>query len=222
MRTNLPIVALYNYDSTIFDDVYVTGVSKKDFVDHFLLSYGDLSPIYQSPSYFSRFVASVGNSLKWQIDHLWKITQLEYNPIENYDRQESWTDNGNGTFQKGKVTSNETFQKGNISTKYGKSTDSMHSVAAYNADTAQLSDKDVVTDSGSDSQTFGTDNTSGTVENGLDSSTSNATHTGRSHGNIGVTTSQQMMQAEIDLSKAYNFMDEVCKLYADRILIGVW
>lgn len=222
MRANLPVAALYKYDSSIFDGAYIKGVAKEDFIEHFLLSYGDLTPIYQSPSYFSRFVESVGNSLKWSIDHLWEITQLEYNPIENYDRQESWSDNGNGTFQKGKVTSNQTYKKGDVSTTYEKSTDSTHSVAAYNADTAQLSDKDVVSDSGSDSQTFGTDNTNGTVENGLDSSTSATTHTGRIHGNIGITTSQQMMQAEIDLSKAYNFLDEVCKLYADRLLIGVW
>lgn len=30
------------------------------------------------------------------------------------------------------------------------------------------------------------------------------------------------MHQEIDLTKAYNFLDDVCKLYADRLLIGVW
>lgn len=222
MRVNIPIATLYNYDSSIFTDVYIKGVSVNDFINHFLLSYGDLTPVYQNPPFLKRHIASVAKSLQWQIDHLWEITQLEYNPIENYDRQESWTDSGNGTFQKGKVTSSETFQKGKVISEYGKTTDSTHSVAAFNADTAQLADKDITTDGGTDSQTFGIDNTNGTIENGIDSSTSNGTHEGRIHGNIGVTTSQQMIQSEIDLATAYNYLDDVCKLYADRILIGVW
>lgn len=79
-----------------------------------------------------------------------------------------------------------------------------------------------MTDSGSDSQTFGADTSHGSVTNGLDESTTSGKHEGRIHGNIGVTTSQRMMQAEINLTKAYNFLDAVCKLYADRLLIGVW
>ena len=31
-----------------------------------------------------------------------------------------------------------------------------------------------------------------------------------------------MMQAEIDLTTAYNYLDKVCELYANRLLIGVW
>lgn len=153
---------------------------------------------------------------------MWEVTQLEYNPIENYDRMESWTDKGGGTFQKGKVDTEETFSKGTVTTTFGKVSDSTHKVAAFNSSTPEVANTDNTTDSGSDSQTFGADTSHGSVTNGLDESTTTGKHEGRIHGNIGVTTSQQMMQAEIDLSKAYNFLDEVCKLYADRLLIGVW
>lgn len=222
MRTNIPIAALYEYDNSIFRDVYIKGLTVDNFIEHFILSYGDLTPVYQDPSYLRRHVTSVARSLQWTIDHLWEITQLEYNPIENYDRQESWTDNGNGTFQKGQVDSTETYQKGTAITTFGKVSDATHKVAAFNSSTPEVANTDNITDSGSDTQSFGADTTNGSITNGLDTSTTNGVHEGRIHGNIGVTTSQQMMQAEIDLSKAYNFLDEVCKLYADRILIGVW
>lgn len=222
MRVNIPIAALYDYDSSIFTDVYIKGLTVDNFIEHFILSYGDLTPVYQDPAYLKRHVTSVARSLQWTIDHLWEITQLNYNPIENYDRQESWTDNGNGTFQKGRVDTEETYQKGAVTTTFGKVSDATHKVAAFNSSTPEIANTDTITDSGSDTQSYGVDTTNGSITNGLDSSTTNGIHEGRIHGNIGVTTSQQMMQAEIDLSKAYNFLDEVCKLYADRLLIGVW
>lgn len=222
MRTIIPLATLYDYDNSIFTDIYVKGVSKEQLIEHFLLSYGDLTPVYQDPKYLRRHVTSVARSLQWTIDHLWEVTQLEYNPIENYDRIESWTDNGNGTFQKGTVNTEETYQKGTATTTFGKVSDATHKVAAFNSSTPEVANTDNVTDSGSDTQSYGVDTTNGSITNGLDSSTTNGNHEGRIHGNIGVTTSQQMMQAEIDLSKAYNFLDEVCKLYADRLLIGVW
>lgn len=222
MRSIIPIATLYDYDNTIFTNIYIKGVSKDQLIEHFLLSYGDLTPVYQDPSYLHRHVTSVARSLQWSIDHLWEVTQLEYNPIENYDRIESWEDKGGGTFQKGKVDTEETFNKGDITTTFGKVTDSTHKVAAFNSSDPEVANTDNTTDSGSDSQTFGADSSHGSVTNGLDESTTKGTHEGRIHGNIGVTTSQQMMQSEIDLTKAYNFLDEVCKLYADRLLIGVW
>lgn len=213
---------MYDYDNNIFNDIYVKGVSQEQFIEHFLLSYGDLTPVYQDPKYLRRHVASVSRSLQWTIAHLWEIAQLEYNPIENYDRMESWTDSGNGTFQKGKVDAEETYQKGTATTTFSKISDATHKVAAFNSNTPEVANTDNITDSGSDTQSFTPDTTTGSVTNGLDESTTSGTHEGRIHGNIGVTTSQQMMQAEIDLSKAYNFLDEICKLFADRLLIGVW
>lgn len=222
MRTIIPVATLYDYDNSIFTDIYVKGVSKEQLIEHFLLSYGDLTPVYQEPIYLRRHVTSVARSLQWAIDHLWDVTQLEYNPIENYDRRESWTDSGNGTFQKGRVDTEETYQKGSVKTTFGKVSDATHKVAAFNSSTPEVANTDNIADSGSDTQSFTPDTSNGSVTNALDSSTTNGIHEGRIHGNIGVTTSQQMMQAEIDLTKAYNFLDEVCKLYADRLLIGVW
>lgn len=222
MRTIIPIATLYDYDNSIFTDIYVKGVSRDQLIEHFLLSYGDLTPIYQDPSYLRRHVTSVARSLQWTIDHLWEVTQLEYNPIENYDRIESWTDSGNGTFQKGQVDTEETYQKGSVTTTFGKVSDATHKVAAFNSSTPEVANTDNIADSGSDKQSFTPDTSNGSVINGLDESTTSGTHEGRIHGNIGVTTAQRMMEAEIDLTKAYNFLDEVCKLYADRLLIGVW
>jgi hypothetical protein len=41
-------------------------------------------------------------------------------------------------------------------------------------------------------------------------------------GNIGVTTSQQMLQSEIDLRVKYSFANFFCDLFAREMTIGVW
>ena len=169
-----------------------------------------------------KMVVNLYKVKKYTYERLYNSTLLKYEPIENYDRIESWEDTGGGTFQKGKVDSEETFNKGDITTNFGKVTDSTHKVAAFNSTDPEVANTDNTTDSGSDSQTFGADSSHGSVTNGLDESTTKGTHEGRIHGNIGVTTSQRMMQAEIDLTTAYNFLDRVCELYANRLLIGVW
>lgn len=46
-------------------------------------------------------------------------------------------------------------------------------------------------------------------------------HDLRVHGNIGVTTSQQMLQSEIDLRR-FNFMEEAGRLYAEKLLIMLY
>lgn len=41
-------------------------------------------------------------------------------------------------------------------------------------------------------------------------------------GNIGVTTSQQMLQAELDLRVNQSFIDIFCKMFARDMTLGVW
>lgn len=64
------------------------------------------------------------------------------------------------------------------------------------------------------------DNTSGNVKsNSFDKS--NGIHTGRMHGNIGVTTSQQMLEAELDISK-WNIYEEITDLFLSEFCIYVY
>lgn len=221
MRSIVPIASLYEYDSSIFSDIYCAGFSKDELIEHFLLTYGELTPVYQSPAYLRRHVTSVAKSLKWAIDRLWELTQQKYNALENYDRMEEWTDDGNGTFKKGNVSTSGTYQKGAISTTDSETSETTHSVAAFNSTSAELANKDDATRNASGSTTYGEDSTSGTETHDIDTSSSTTTHSGRVHGNIGVMTSQQMFQQELEVIRT-NFLDAVCTMYADRLVIGVW
>lgn len=41
-------------------------------------------------------------------------------------------------------------------------------------------------------------------------------------GNIGVTTSQQMLESEISLRMTYNFCDVICRLFVSQMTLGVY
>ena len=43
-------------------------------------------------------------------------------------------------------------------------------------------------------------------------------HTGRIHGNIGVTTSQQMLQSELDIAR-FNIYEEITDLFLKELTI---
>ena len=74
-----------------------------------------------------------------------------------------------------------------------------------------------VTESGTQDVTVTTtDEVSGTGNK-----TNSGTRTGHAHGNIGVTTSQQMLRSEIELrvTNAYGIM---AKVFADDMCLGIW
>lgn len=265
MRLIIPLATLYEYDPTIFDGIYIKGVETSDFIDYFLLSYGDMTPLYTIPALLQRNITLTAQSLKWSIDKLYHLTELEYNPIFNYDRHEEWLDSMDnkyqkgtttnessfqkgtisteGEYKKGNINSDSTFQKGTISTNNTTNSDDQHKVAAFNASDLQIATGDT-TDSiatgteshgadttsttesfGSDtshsSETHGVDTTTETVKNDVDTTNETNKHSGYMYGNIGVTTTQAMIQAERNVAML-NYMDDVCKLYAERLLIGVW
>lgn len=116
------------------------------------------------------------NFLKWL-----KVMEMEYNPIENYDRNEVFHDES------------ELKQTG---------TDTMTGdVSAFDSSSYQPRDKN-------------TDTKNLTDNNESD-------HTGRVHGNIGVTTSQQMIESELALRRnnVYNMMSDC---FIKEMLIAVY
>ena len=51
--------------------------------------------------------------------------------------------------------------------------------------------------------------TTGTQTGNIETETEDGTRTLTRHGNIGVTTSQQMLQSEIDLRNNFNFINQI-------------
>ena len=169
------------------------------------------------------------------------VYKSTYEAIENYDRYEEWEDNTAGTQNKTGTDTNEeevantgtetlTMQKGTsekeardlntLTERYGINTNEGHP-------DAKIGDSGNVTrtNSGSDTDTKQITeqrkNNAKTIYNNLLTLQNGLKHTGHTHGNIGVTTSQQMLQSELELWK-WDFLEDVAEDIANLLTLPIY
>lgn len=161
----------------------------------------------------------------------------EYNPIENYNKTETRTGNsiktGNNQITKnGTITvDGETTCSGTVQLVDNTSTTGSNEikVSAFNESDYQPSNK--VTETGtSDTTNTTTSSTKDEVNNNTttndtiqanDSSTINDSYNLNIHGNIGVTTNQQMINDEIKL-RLRSYYGIIAKQFSDEMLLSIW
>ena len=180
------IRGLLDYDATIFDGMNLPeGIELQSVVDHIIYKYGDAPLAVPDPAVVKYYITA------WSARRLplWErfktAIEQEYNPLENYDRTEKTTD----YFTHGhKIVTNDDFTHG-LNTE--------NQLSADNASTYQPDRKAI--NSGKDQRDF--DEThSGQDKRDYDS---------HIHGNIGVTTSQQMLTSELDLIPRLDILDMI-------------
>lgn len=166
----------------------------------------ELEVLYADYTFFSQAIAiwSAKQMPIWE--RMKNAIDLEYNPLENYDRIEEWTDaETNGRNANTSSTGNSRIDRNGSQN---------HFVNGYNGydsggQVLQSSDTDQSADT----------TTTSTSVNGSENGNRNATHNGRTHGNIGVTTSQQMLTAELDLAPRVNMYDVITKDFRNRFCL---
>lgn len=297
---------LHDYNKSLFDDLaFPEGINKEDTVNNILLEAGEFEPLYSEP-YFLRSAISLWGRKHYRTFQKWiNALNIEYAPLENYDRNESWwdhskTDNDNTrtldhqdkrtldtqdkrtldtesklTLDTENKRTLDTESKRTLDTQdketrdtsdenvFDKTTTTENEVSAYDSSSYQAADKTTVdedgtvtvngtgtdtfdhtgtdtldntgTDTLNNSGTETTDNTgtdtldhsgtdtvdySGTIKDENDV-TVQSIHGGRTHGNIGVTTSQQMLQAELDISR-WNIVQQITDLFVTEFCIMVY
>ena len=139
-------------------------------------------------------------SVKWK--KLYATLSLEYKPLENYDMQETEkttgnienTDSVNGTINTS-VNNEQNSSSNKTSSLYG-----FNSVTDVNSDKDNITDDSTITETGETKEVR--------EKNNMNNSTEDRTLT--RHGNIGVTTSQQMLKSEIQLWQ-WTFFNDVFK-----------
>ena len=94
---NLSPLGLYQWDQTIFDLMQIPSeLDKSTLIDNLLAETAELEVLYPNPVVFKNLV---GVWSAKQIDiwnRLYATTQYEYNPIENYNRYETGSEDGTG------------------------------------------------------------------------------------------------------------------------------
>lgn len=185
----LSIMGLYKYDSGIFDDMELPeGLDKDVVTNEILLQCYDLELIYPSFNLMKVGIRNWSKIEKPIWTKLLNTENIDYNPLWNVDAtiEESRDVNREKT-----GSSSETISSTTNSTDRAENT---HSQAGYNSSALVITDKDVAT--GSNQTTGSGSNTGSTSENEEVGETVSTRRT----GNIGVTSSQQLLREERDVA----------------------
>ena len=95
--TTMSPLGLYRWDDTIFDLMQIPSeLDKPTLIDNLLTETAELEVLYPNPIVFKNLVG-VWSAKQLDIwNRLYATTQYEYNPIENYNRYETGSEDGTG------------------------------------------------------------------------------------------------------------------------------
>ena len=205
----------YQYDKTLFDGIALPeGIVKENLVAEIMKNSGDLYPYHQVLEYLKRNINYWFSHRLFDFGRIYEALRMEYSPIENYDRKENITrDYENSGIDKASTTLGSSTTSTNVG-----SNDNENKVSAYNESDYTNREKDIqsynstVTNTGS-----GTDTTQ--TEYGLKRK---EVEDVRVHGNIGVTTSQQMIESEMSLRAKYDIYKIISREFEREFLVQIY
>ena len=215
MKSTLSLLGIYRWDPSILEDLKIpAGVDRASVESELLLQCAEVEVIYPEPATLKMAIGFWSTSMLPIWEKMYATTVLEYDPISNYDRHEEWTDS--------RETSGTASSSGNSTTSgtdsVTSSSSTTNSRTGFNAD-AGMQPATTSTDSG----TTGTTSTgSGTnSSSGTSSATEESTHTGRMWGNIGVTSSQELIEAERKVAE-FNIVQRIVSDFQMRFCIMIY
>lgn len=200
------IIGFSNYNSELFSEMELPeGIDKDLLVDNILLKGGDYPVMYQDAEFMQKAIGIWARKWYATFERWAYALSLKYNPIENYDRIEETETVENGN--------TNTVTLGHDSSVSNAETNGKTNVYAF--DSSAESPKD------STEGTSKSDALNDSIVEGTGNHSTSNKITGRIHGNIGVTTSQQMLQSEIDIAK-FNLIEQVTDVFLHEFCIPIY
>ena len=218
----LSILALYNWDNTIFNDMNVPeGMEKNNVIDNILFECAELSLVYTDPAFMKRAIKQWSDKEQNVWAKLFATENFDYNPIWNVDGTVTETETINRDRTNDIDRSTATAEAAHDATSDDTDQTTTDSVTGYNSTSWQDHTKSVI-DSDRDITTDSTRNISGT--DNVDESESEDVERNletRRTGNIGVTTTQQMIREERDVA-LFNTIEFITTSFKKRFCVMVY
>ena len=223
----LTLIGLYNYNANLFDGLTLPdGYDKETFIDSLLLEHGEKCVLYANPDFMKNAIAAWGRKWAGNLERIYRALTEEYNPLHNFDRFEEYTDNEGRKYESKTNAGHKATDDPDFSVTNDTNENAVveHTVSADNSSDYQPEWKETQNGGKTTATTKGkTQNLSETSNSSTnDSETHNFTHNGHLYGNIGVTTSVQMLTSEVDARMKYNLYDAAGRLFANELLIGIY
>lgn len=228
-QAKITLIGVENYlnpERSVFDSMILpAGIDKDVLIGSIILRCQEFELLYSDPEFLIPAVGVWSRKNYRTFDKWVKALDIEYDPLYNYDRTEEYTDthagssNREGSFNSSGSGSN-TLTNNLTDTNADTLT---HSEKAYNdtnyVGTTQDQSNGSITRTGTASNALSNTNRGSDSDKSNDSYTN--VHKARLFGNIGVTTSQQMLQSELDIAR-WNLYEHIADLFCNEFCIMVY
>ena len=209
-------------DPDLFSELVLpSGMASESVINCILTIHGRAPLDHFDPNYMRKAIGVWSRRRKPIWEKLLKTTQFEYDPISNYDRKEEYEDTHaiidkkeNTSSLKSEVTNTVVGVSG-----YSENTEnqvSADNVSGYSPESKRMGS------SSENSNTTTTDSGTGTTS-GKDITEHNEEikHTAHLYGNIGVTTTQQMIDEERKIVN-YSVEEAIADDYRERFCLDLY
>lgn len=230
MSSTVSLLGLSRINPGILGELVLPDGLDADLVkDNLLAETAELEVIYPDAVFMQAMIGRWSHKELPIWTRLYKTTLLDYNPIENYDRTEEWTEGENSARSVDAETTGSSTTDSTGSTNTSGTTTAgatgQKFVSAYNETDFTPTEKDTDTQTGS-SDTEQHEEGNVKVKTAADTTTSETekrdlVRSGRAHGNIGVTTSQEMIESEREVS-LYNIIDVIITSFKNRFCLQIY
>lgn len=207
------IRALLDWDPSLFDDMVLPedlddedGIVRGLIKDDIILRHGDTPLFIPEPSVMKYYIKSWSTKMLPVFTRYYNACMIEYDPIENYNRNESTTISKSYSIGNTRTLNTSRGTTGTYTTEESVSAEN---VTTYSPDTkttetpnTSVADTGTIADQGAN---VGSDTISGNI-----------------HGNIGVTTSQQMIESELALVPKLDIVRIISDSWAAEFCLAVY
>lgn len=204
MKATMSVLGLYQWDKTLFSLLDIPeGLDKETLVDLILSECSDLEILYPNPEVLKGLIGVWSRTQQFEWNKLYQTMLFEYDPIANYDRTET------REFESAASGSSE---DGGTDITTGNA-DSLNQVKAFDTSAGTMTDKEKNIVNNENQTNYG--HTNQNSYNKQDNETI------RAKGNIGVTTTQQMIEQERNAAK-FNLYQIIAEEFKQRYCLLVY
>lgn len=213
----LTLIGMNNYDNSLFDNLKFENVDHETMVNTILLNCGEFELLYTNIETLKKMFTLFSNKWSRTVEKWVNALNTEYKPLENYDRYETYSgnetevENGNETIinNGNTILSRSGTDNNNIENK----------TSAFNTSDYQPEEKTTT------QVNYGSSDKNDINLNQTRTPDIKRTRTpnlkNHIHGNIGVTTSQQMLESELNL-QYWNLYNKISNLFMKEFCIMVY
>ena len=210
MQSKITLIGMYNFDNTLFDELtFPAGINRDLAINRILEKSEEFELVYADFDYLKDRIGIWGKLWERTFSKWYEALNIKYDPLYNYDRFEEYEDTKDNNFTNSSSSSSST----ETGSESGSST--TNQVSAY--DDADFTNKEYEESEAETSQTgYGRASSSSNGNSG-----EIVKHKAHLYGNIGVTTSVQMLREQLDVVE-WNLYEHISDIFIDEFCILVY